>query len=448
MPIWTQQNPGGAQSLNPYVPAQQFRQGQYQPRRSATSMVQPSTPAQQQPLQIPANLSSQSWAGSAAAQQAAAQQKPINGTPVKYDWGGYTNPYGSYTQPGAYVPPPAAPPQAPGGNSNGSYSPPSSNSNEPFRYPNAVDFNGRNVYVDNLGHGDFGEYYDSLGHPAFTDAVTAKKNRHEAMRRYAESMFNDLSKDGGMSWWTGGSREWDNAGKPMSPDAVSGNYVQYVNRGATPTTPSPTQGIYPGETPTQITPGTGTPYQYPFANQPLEWYGQPANQQAVNGYWNAYSPMMEFAQNQNNNLNNWNMDVWKIGWGMVGDQFNMGMDQAELMNDYNNNLNTLASNDWSNQLQADVNAYGYGSQLYGNMYNSDAMLAGNYLNAGANLANTYANTGLGYDTLTNQYSIAQMQALNDWYNQQARNQADMQIATMQAFGRDQAPNTRFLSNWG
>lgn len=462
---------------------------QAQPRRAATSMVPPSTPPPSMPQKAtpynsPFNNGQAAWQGGQWSgngqppSPAAAPAKPIDGTPLNYDWGGYTNPYSSYTQPGAYVPPTTQSAAQKPATSSGGGGAPAAASSSPA---------SKSVYNDGFwDYDDQGYKLDSVGNRVY-GTMGSGISMEELKKQFQVMQMM------GQTNWTGSFNNWVKNGMPKAgqytpeqmQELVSGrkdpwdfNYGQPAAP-ATPGVPAappatPGGALPPGQ---PGAPSAGQPYTYPFMNQALEWYGQPANQQAVQGWWNAYAPMMEFQQNQANNLNNWNMDVWTSGWGMVGDQFNMGMDQSQMMNDYNNNLNILASNDWSNQLQADVNAYGYGSQLYGNLYNSDANLAGNYLNAlanqynsnanlagdylnaqanqygsyvnaGANLANTYANTGLGYDTLTNQYSIAQMQALNDWYNQQARNQADMQIATMQAFGRDQAPNTRFLSNWG
>lgn len=440
------------------------------PRRAQTSMVQPQA-------QI------------AAPQQ---PQPPINGAPINYNNGGYNGPgaygFGQTQQGSGYNSPwndgqPAwmsgqwsgngIPParQTPGGITNPSPARPAAPSTggggaAPAQSAPA----SRSVYNDGFWDYDSSGYkLDSVGNRVMGEMGTGPTQEQMT------DQFNTL-KTGGLVFWPGSYSTWWAAGKPLASSLSEAeknilanggdwNKVQIYRMtnpgaGTTPTTPTPTNPpASPPATGGGALPPANGGYQYPFMNQPMEWYGNPANQNAVGGYWNAYLPAMEFAQNQANNLNNWNMDVWKSGWGMTGDQFNMGMDQSQMMNDYNNNLNILNSNDWNNQLQADTNAYGYGSQLYGNLYGADQQLQGDYLNAqanqygsylgaGANLANTYANTGLGYDTLTNQYSIAQMQALNDWYNNQARNQTDLQMATMQAFGRDQAPNTRFLSNWG
>lgn len=193
----------------------------------------------------------------------------------------------------------------------------------------------------------------------------------------------------------------------------------------------------------------GSPYSLPnpFALQDPAWWGNPNNQAALT-----------WAQNEALNRNNWAMDMYNAGWGVDMDRWTAGQSNAALMADYGMGLNELDQNYYLGQLDANLGALGYMGDLYGGMnnsyndmygqmYYSDAMMGGSWMDAGANLANTYANTGLGYGDLQNQWDIANMQNLNDWYTNQARNQTDLQVATMQAFGRDQAPNVRFMQNW-
>lgn len=304
------------------------------------------------------------------------------------------------------------------------------------------DSNGRHiVYNDGFwDYNDAGYKVDSNG-----NQVTPGGDRDGINDRVERPIFGQMQKAGlipsGVTWNMFKRGEW----RPGMP----------APGGAPAPTPTPPPGTPVPPTPPTPTPppgGSGYQYQYNQITNPTvpdaSWWQNAGNLNAL-----------QYGTNAANSLNNWNMDIFGAGWGVDMDRFAGAQSNAALMADYNTNLNNLDYNYYAANLDAGLGALGYQSNLYGGMNNSyndmfgqmyygDTQLAGNYLNSGSNLANTYAQTGLGYANLTNDWDVAQMQALADWYNNQARNQTDLQVATMQAFGRDQAPNTRFMQNWG
>lgn len=197
------------------------------------------------------------------------------------------------------------------------------------------------------------------------------------------------------------------------------------------------------QNPLGLTQPTQNPFNSPpwFAGQSPDWWANTGHVAAANAWNGAMLPWYEWANNAANSQNTWNNNQWQQGWGAMTDQFGMGMDIANLQANYLQGLNNLDYNAWATGLESTGNALAsmgdmYGNlnraynDMYGNMYGADMGYLGNLVGA------------------QNQWDVAQMQALNDWYNQQARNQTDLQVATMQAFGRQQAPNARFMQNWG
>lgn len=233
-----------------------------------------------------------------------------------------------------------------------------------------------------------GEGFDSLGHPAFG----------------GEGMFGDGGKKGG--------------GGASNPAPQNTN-------------------------PLGLTTPTTNPFQQMpwFSGQSPDWWANTGHVAAANAWNGAMLPWYEWANNAANSQNTWNNNQWDQGWGAMVDQFGMGMDIANYLGNYNQGLNNLDYNTWAAGLEASNNALASQSELYGN-------LDRNYNEAYANMYGA----DMGYlgnmAGVQGNWDVAQMQALNDWYNQQARNQTDLQVATMQAFGRQQAPNARFMQNWG
>lgn len=99
-------------------------------------------------------------------------------------------------------------------------SPPGS-SPEPQRYPNLIDFNGRPVWVDDLGHGDFGEGYDSLGHPASSMGTGIPD-------RVLGPQF-EMMKQMGLVDWPGSLGTWKQAGMPKAGTFSPQDMQDYVS---------------------------------------------------------------------------------------------------------------------------------------------------------------------------------------------------------------------------
>jgi hypothetical protein len=161
--------------------------------------------------------------------------------------------------------------------------------NEPLRYPNEVDFNGRKVYVDDLGHGDYGEGYDSLGHINYGGMGTGPTEEEMTQE------FNTL-KAGGLVFWPGSYSTWFAAGKPLANQLTDaeknilmqpgGDWNKVMNfRMNNPNQPPPGNGQQPP-------PGTPPP---PGTGNPPNWLVPGIG----NGPWNPNEPVRPHMPPQN-----------------------------------------------------------------------------------------------------------------------------------------------------
>jgi len=185
-----------------------------------------------------------------------------------------------------------------------------------------------------------------------------------------------------------------------------------------------------------------------FSGQNPDWWSNTGHVAAANAWNGAMLPWYEWANNAANSQNTWNNNQWDQTWGGMSDQFGMGMDIANLQANYGQGLNNLDYNTWATGLESSGNSLATMGDLTGSLNSSYNDMYGNMYGADMGYLGEMAQTGQGYAGLQNEWDVANMQALNDWYNNQARNQTDLQVATMQAFGRQQAPNARFMQNWG
>lgn len=209
----------------------------------------------------------------------------MNGAPLTYDGmgpNGYQGPYGAYAQPGAGYPAGRVPgtgvlPYPPrsnaagggggaaGGSGGGAGSPPAG-SNEPLRYPNAATHPfdpSRTVMVDDIGHGDFGNGYDSLGHVAGSMGTGVPD-------RVLKQQF-EIMKMMGQVDWPGSFVNWKKNGMPKAgqytPEQVAelvGGYknprdFNYGQQPGVPAPGTPAPGTPPagGGLPNWAVPGLG-----------------------------------------------------------------------------------------------------------------------------------------------------------------------------------------------
>lgn len=271
--------------------------------------------------------------------------------------------------------------------------------------------------LDALGHGDYGPGYDSLGHVAY-GSLSSGPSEEDWKKQF------EMMKVMGQVDWTGSFKNWVKNGMPTAGQYTPEQMQALVAGFRTPYDfnygqAAPAPGA-PGAAPA---PGSGYSYNPSYMPpQSAAGWIDPGSAASLN-YWQGLA----------GDVNQWNADMMQFGWGADKDRFTMDQSNAALAMDWLNNQHQLDYNYWNSNLGAATDAFGYGSELYGNL---DRNAAEAWYNAYGADANLYGNM---YGTNIN--------AMNDWYTQQQRNLVDKEIATMQAFGRDQLPNTRFMQNW-
>lgn len=292
---------------------------------------------------------------------------------------------------------------------------------------------------------DYGPGYDSLGNAAFGGS-------NDFGQSDSEKRFNEYKRLGLVDW-TGSYKNWEKNGQPRAgqytPDQmaaiVSGHRDPWdfaYGQGNAPAGGIPGGGgVPPTGAPGSIPgPTTGAPGGSGYAPSP----GYIPPQNAADWQNPGSVASLNYYQGLAGDVNQFNWDQYNAQWGADQNRFAMDQSNTAMQMDWLMNQDTLNYNYWNSMLGADANAYDSAANLYANLdrnqaeawanaYGADAGLYGSMYGADANLA------GGMYGTNIN--------AMNDWYTNQLRAQTDKEIATMQAFGRDQLPNTRFLQNW-
>jgi polyhydroxyalkanoate synthesis regulator phasin len=299
---------------------------------------------------------------------------------------------------------------------------------------------------------------------------------------------------------TGGSNVWDttnrNAPSPWGstgtystqPVGPSGNPVNWNGSSGLPPMPSPSVGTGTGDQystnpvmPQSSNPGTqvNVPNPNSFTWSPPSWvqgqdqagWGNPAMTQALQNYaqlqpWiQTQQNAMQYGQDFNENQRRWNQ---QFGWTQQNDQFNQGLaQQQQAMAQW---VAQQQQNNWGQQFGLD-SELGRGNLALGNrqagideMYKQGQLGVAQQQNVIDEMFKRGQLTNEQYANESNRlYQSGQLGIGNreldikDWYqrNQLAQEAAltregftnQQQIASMNAFGRAQRPQARWIRSW-
>jgi hypothetical protein len=295
----------------------------------------------------------------------------------------------------------------------------------------------------------------------------------------------------------GGTSAWDNTDRSTSawgstqqqygtnPVAPSGNSVNWNGSSGLPPMPSPSVPAGTGNqyTTQPVMPGSGNPgtqVNVPNPNSftwsPPSWvqgqdqagWGTPAMAQALQNYaqlqpWiQTQQNAMQYGQDFNENQRRWNQ---QFGWTQQNDQFNQGLaSQQQAMAQW---VAQQQQNNWGQQFGLD-SELGRGNLALGNRqagideaYKQGQLGVAQQQNVIDEMFKRGQLSNEQYANESNRlYQTGQLGQgnreldLKDWYQREQANltregyTSQQQIAAMNAFGRAQRPNARWVRSWG